>query len=315
MAAAPVDARVGDACFQALAPVALAVYAQALATRQPQAERIAPAHAQHRERLRDDAAAGARQCRHVDPAQRHVAAALEHAWELALHALKQAEAAAQQRAQPSLPPAHALPPTRPAAFRALGQRLPALWPTDGLSPAPRKACLRCRIDHVGRQRVRRDQMHTRLVWRGGATTTFAVPVAVGALTDLPSAHERAPQMRGLCAAGPSADERARQLTPHGDRSPSQPAVVPSTVKGIRLTLGLRQHRSPAHPRRIPGSLTVPQLATALRSTPPWGYHQSKRGTVVLQREAQTRRSLFPDPLETLAAFGPLRAGQCRALRS
>src|SRR6266704_2570679 len=106
MAAAPVDARVGDACFQALAPVALAVYAQALATRQPQAERIAPAHAQHLERLR------------------HVAAALEHAWELALHALKQAEAAAQQRAQPSLPPAHALPPTRPAAFRALDYRPP-----------------------------------------------------------------------------------------------------------------------------------------------------------------------------------------------
>ena len=121
-------------------------------------------------------------------------------------------------------------------------------------------------------------------------------------------------MRGLCAAGPSADERARQLTPHGDRSPSQPAVVPSTVKGIRLKLGLVQHRSQSHPRRIAGYLTVPQVAQALGITPHWVYHQSKRGTVVVQREVQTRLSLFPDRPETLEAFGQLRAGYLSELR-
>jgi hypothetical protein len=67
-------------------------------------------------------------------------------------------------------------------------------------------------------------------------------------------------------------------------------------------------RSQSHPRRIAGSLTVPQLAEALGITPHWVYHQSKRGTVVIQRDAQTRLSLFPDCPETLEAFGPLRAG-------
>jgi hypothetical protein len=314
IAADPVDTRVVDAFFQALSPVELDVYEQALAKRQQQAERIAKAHAQHLERLRYEAAYCERQFRHVDPENRHVAAALERAWELALQALKQAEAAQTQRTQANSPPAHALSPALQAAFRAIGQTLPELWPTDVLSQAQRKALLRCLIDKVVIQRVRRDQIHTRIVWRGGETTTFEVPVAVGALTDLPGAHEMAQQIRLLFAEGTSDDEMARQLTQHGYRSPSRPAVLPSTVKGIRLKLGLMQNRSQSHPRRITGYLTVPQLAGALGVTPHWVYHQIKRGTVVIQRDAQTRLYLFPDCPETLEAFRQIRAGHLSALR-
>jgi len=56
IAADPVDTRVVDACFQALSPVELDGYTQALAKRQQQAERIAKAHAQPLERLRSEAA-------------------------------------------------------------------------------------------------------------------------------------------------------------------------------------------------------------------------------------------------------------------
>src|SRR5262249_11945098 len=154
------------------------------------------------------------QCRHVDPAHRHVAAELEHAWEVALQALKQAEAAEAQRAQASTPPAPALSPALQAAFRAIGQKLPALWSTDVLSQPQRKALLRCLIDKVVIQRARRDQVHTLIVWRGGETTTFEGPVAVGALTDLPTAYEMAQQIRALFAAGTSDVEIAPQLTRH-----------------------------------------------------------------------------------------------------
>jgi hypothetical protein len=57
------------------------------------------------------------------------------------------------------------------------------------------------MDKVVSQRARRAQLHTRLVWRGGDTTTLEVPVAVGALTALPTAPERAQQMRGLLGRG------------------------------------------------------------------------------------------------------------------
>jgi DNA invertase Pin-like site-specific DNA recombinase len=315
IAADPVDTRVVDAFLQALSPVELDVYTQALAQRQQQADHLAMAQTQHLERLRYEAAYCERQFRHVDPEHRHVAAALEHAWEVALQALKQAEVAQQQRAQASTPPAHALPPALQAAFRTLGQTLPALWPTDVLSQTQRKALLRCLIDKVVIQRARRDQIYTRIVWRGGETTTFEVPVAVGALADLPGAPEMAQQIRVLFAEGKSDDEMARQLTQHGYRSPSQPTVLPSTVQGIRLRLGLMQNRSQSHPRQIVGALTVPQLAKALGVTPHWVYHQIKRGTVVMARDTQTRLYLFPDCPETLTAFAQLRAGQRSVLRS
>ena len=151
----------------------------------------------------------------------------------------------------------------------MGHTLPERWPTAVRSQAQRKALLRCLIDKVVSRWARRDQMHTRIVWRGGETTTCEVPVAVGALTDLPTAHEMAQQIRVLCAEGTSDDAMARQLPQHGYRSPSQPPVLPSTVKGIRLKLGLMQQRSQSHPRRIGGSRTVPQLAKALGITPHW----------------------------------------------
>src|SRR5205807_4044249 len=66
IAADPVDTRVVDAFFQALSPVELDVYEQALAKRQQQAERIATAHAQHLERLRYEAAYCERQFHHVE---------------------------------------------------------------------------------------------------------------------------------------------------------------------------------------------------------------------------------------------------------
>jgi DNA invertase Pin-like site-specific DNA recombinase len=310
----PVDTRVVDAFFQALSPVELDVYAQALAKRQQQAERIAKAQAQHLERLRYEAAYCERQFRHVDPAHRHVAAELEHAWELALQALKQAEAAQRQRAPAGTPPDNALAPTLQAAFRAIGHKLPELWPTDILSQAQRKALLRCLIDKVVIQRARRDQIHTRIIWRGGETTTFEVPVAVGALTDLPTAHEMAQQIRVLFAEGKSDDEMARQLTQQGYHSPSQPSVLPSTVKGIRLKLSLMQNRSQSHPRRIAGYLTVPQLAKALAITPHWVYHQIKRGTVAITRNTTTGLYLFPDTPQTLDAIRQLRASQRTELR-
>jgi hypothetical protein len=97
----------------------------------------------------------------------------------------------------------------------MGATVPALWPTEVLSQAPRKAWLRWLTDKGVSQRARRDQMHTRIVWRGGEPTPLEAPVAGGALTDFPGAHEMAQQMRARLAEGTSADEMARQLPQHG----------------------------------------------------------------------------------------------------
>jgi hypothetical protein len=123
----------------------------------------------------------------------------------------------------------------------------------------------------------------------------------------------AQQIRVLFAEGTSDDEMARQLTQHGYRSPSRPSVLPSTVKGIRLKLGLMQHRSQSHPRRVAGYLTVPQLARVLGVTPHWVYHQIKRGTITIGRDERTGLYLFPDQPETLEALAQLRQGHLTAM--
>jgi hypothetical protein len=86
------------------------------------------------------------------------------------------------------------------------------------------------------------------------------------------------------------------------------------VQGIRLKLGLMQNRSQSHPRRVPGYLTVSQLARALAINPQWVYHQIKRGAVVITRDAATGVYLFPDTPETLEAFRQLQSGQRSELR-
>src|SRR5215472_16948684 len=67
----------------------------------------------------------------------------------------------------------------------------------------------------------------------------------------------------LARAGADDAEIARQLTAEGHRSPSRTEVLCSTVQGIRL-----RHRLKMPPRRtrwakIPGRLSVPEVATDL----------------------------------------------------
>src|SRR5262245_11130789 len=93
----PVDARVVAAFFEALSPIELDVYTQAMAAQRQQAERLEAAHRQQLERLRYEAALCERQFRRVDPDNRLVTAELEWRWEAALRELTTAEAAYAQR--------------------------------------------------------------------------------------------------------------------------------------------------------------------------------------------------------------------------
>lgn len=204
-----VDARVVEAFFQALSPVELDLYARAMAVQHETAEKIARAHAQPVERLRYQAALAQRPFNRVDPDTRLVAAALERRWEAALRELTQAEAAAvQHRQQPAVP--LALTAEWKAACTAIGQQLPQLWQQQRFSPPQKKALLRWLMEKVVIQRATRDQVHTRLVWKGGDTTTCEIPIAVGALAELSSANAMAPLILTLSAAGTSDQAMAQQ---------------------------------------------------------------------------------------------------------
>lgn len=153
----------------------------------------------------------------------------------------------------------------------------------------------------------------RIVWRGGDASVFDVPATVGSLSAL-SRHEEM-EIRVLEGARASQNdaEIAAELSAAGFRSPMRKQVLPSTVRGIRLRHGILQVRSQSHPRRIPGYLTIPQLAARLGVTKYWIYDRIHNGTIVVLRDEGSGLYLFPDTPDTLTDLQKLRTGEVEQL--
>jgi DNA invertase Pin-like site-specific DNA recombinase len=309
----PIDAHVVGAFFDALAPVELDLYTQAVAALQQDAEQVRQARQQQLERLRYQARLAERQFHQADPDNRLVTAELERRWEAALRELKDADERCRQEEQQP-PAAEALGPAEREAFLRAGRKIPELWRQDLLSPQQQKAFLRCLIDKVVVHRSAPDLLQVRVVWRGGATTTAALAVTVGSLARLSSGQEMEKKILELAETGKTDEEIAALLTQEGHRSPRHATVLPSTVRILRLRHGLLRERRQSHPRRIPGRLTVPQVARALGITPHWIYDRIHNGTIRVSRDRKTNLYLFPDKPQTITQFQQLRAGTLQKLR-
>jgi len=310
----PIDARVVEAFFQVLSPLELDAYARAVAAQQATEESIDHAYRQQIERLRYEAALAERQFNRADPDNRLVAAELERRWEAALRALKQAEDTYAQHQQYREAPL-TLPTELREAFTTIGQKLPQMWGQEVLTRQQKKALLRCLIEKVVIHRASRDRVHTRIVWRGGDTTTLEIPIPVGSFADLSTAVEMEAIILELSRHGKSDEEIAEHLTALGHRSPMRPAVVlPSTVKTIRLKHGIFQKRSQSHPRCIDGHLTVPQIAQRLDIPKHWVYDRIHNGCIQIVKDPETGLYLFPDEPATLEMFKALREGKLYNLR-
>jgi hypothetical protein len=311
----PIDAQVVQAFFQALSPIELDAYESSLQAQQNADLSIKQAQEQQLKRLRYEANLAQRQYNQVDPDNRLVAAELERRWEAALVALKQAEESFALEQHTALTPA-SLPEELKAAFTSIGQKLPQIWNQENLLSTPKKkALLRCLIDKVVIRRTAPDQVQTRIVWQGGATTTLQIPVTVGSLTSLSNYPKMEQLIITLSQQGKLDQEIADHLTALGYRSPKDPQkVLPSTVKTIRLRHRIFQKHSQSHPRQIPGYLTLPQVAEAVDVALHWIYDRINNGTIQIVKDPKTGLYLFPDEPETLERFNQLKEGKLKNLR-
>jgi DNA invertase Pin-like site-specific DNA recombinase len=308
-----VDAQVVAAFFQALSPVELDMYERAVVTQQAEEQQVEHANLQHLERLRYEAALAQRQFVRVDPENRLVAAELEKRWEAALSELKRAEEALACPPA-SLAPLRSLSPELQTAFQAIGQHLPTLWQQGVIKHQHQKALLRSLIDLVVVHRPSPEWVQARIIWRGGETTTLMIPVPVGALSDLAGAKEMERIILQRSRQGATDEIIAQELTSQGYRSPMQLFVLPSTVRIIRLKHGQFQVRSQSHPRHVPGSLTLTQIAKRLDIAPHWIYDRINNGTIQITKDPRTHLYLFPDEPATLEGFKQLREGRLKKLR-
>ena len=306
----PIDACVVDAFFEAVAPAELDAWEQAQADRHRAAEALDHAEAQQVERLRYQALLAERQFNRVDPDNRLVAAELERRWEAALRDLRQAEEAlARRRAADAQPPD--LTAAERADFCALAPRLPELWRQPGVTRAHKKALLHCLIDKVVMRRAT-DRVQLRIVWRGGAVTELEVGIAVGALASLARGAEMEARVLDLARGGTADAAIAALLTQGGFRSPRHGQVLVNTVSAIR-----RRHKvlqAPSHPRRLPGWLTVSQLAQQLGIPRRWIDQRIRSSVIVLGPHPPMKLHLFPDAEATVAGVRSLRAGKIDRLR-
>src|SRR5262249_36529071 len=142
-----IDRHVVAAFLDALSPVKLDLYDQAVAALGEDDERLRRAQQQQLDRLRYQARLAERQFNHADPDNRLVTGELERRWEAALRELKEAEETfRQQQQRPAAP--EALSPEDRAAFLQAGRKIPELWRQGRLSPQQQKSFLRCLIDKV-----------------------------------------------------------------------------------------------------------------------------------------------------------------------
>jgi DNA invertase Pin-like site-specific DNA recombinase len=306
--AKPIDERVAAAFLEAAAPAELEAWEQAQTARRQAAAALDRSEAQQVERLRYQALLAERQFNRVDPDNRLVASELEHRWESALRQLRQAEEAFAKRRSTTLEPPSLTSEER-REFCALTPRLPELWCRADVTPAHRKALLRCLIDKVVLRRSTRQCVAIRIVWRGGETTELSVDIAVGALTSLSRGVEMEARVVELAGAGADDATIAATLAKQGFRSARLDGVSAHCVKVIRLRRRVLRAPWLSGPRRIPGLLTVTQLARQLGVSPHWLHRRIRNGTIGVERCPSTGRWLFPDADTTRSKLERLKTGE------
>jgi DNA invertase Pin-like site-specific DNA recombinase len=302
-----IDARVVAAFFAAASAEELETWTRAQDTRQQTEEALDRAEAQQVERLRYQALLAERQFNRVDPDNRLVASELEHRWEGALRELRLAEEAlALHRASRNQP--EALSTKERGDFLAFGPQLPALWRQPGMDRAHKKALLRCLIEKVILHRTAPERLDIRVVWRGGEVTEEQIELRVHALHALSRGAEMQTRILELARQGLTDTGVAKILTEEGYRSPRGSQVLARTVQVFR-----QRHRmlrpTRAHPRHIPGWLTMAELVRRLQVSRYWIEQRIRDGTIAIERDAEVQRYLFPDTKATITAFQQLKSGK------
>ena len=293
-----IDDQVVSWFFEALSVAEIDVATDALQTADTEYEQVLAAHRQQLTRLRYEAQLAERQFMQSDPENRLVTGELERRWEASLRELKSAEE--QLVSDERRAPTYAIPADLLELLKEIGPRLSELWNAGLLKTSQKKSLLRSLIDKVVIHRESHDRIQTRVVWRGGATTSNAVRVTVGKFAWLSGAQEMEATIESMARAGHSDEAIADHLTAHGQRSPRADRMLPSTVRNVRLRKRLLIHEHQSHPCRVAGFLTIPQLAEKLGVSRWWINDRIRSGTIKAKRDEKTKCYLFPDTPETLA---------------
>jgi DNA invertase Pin-like site-specific DNA recombinase len=289
--------------FDALSVAEINVAADTLRAMDSEHDKLVTARNQQVERLRYESQLAERQFMKSDPDNRLVTGELERRWEQSLRELKNAEQQLADKKQTA--PTYIIPADVLEMLRDVGPKLPELWDVKLLKTSQKKSLLRSLIDKVVIHRLAPDQVQTRVVWRGGATTSEVVRVTVGKFDLLSGAKEMEESIVTMTEQGYSDKEIAEQLTDAGHRSPRADKVLESTVRNVRLKKGILRVAHQSHPRRVDGFFTITQMAKKLGVSRWWITDRINNGTIKVEKYENAKCYLFPDTPEMLAMLKSL----------
>ena len=287
----PIDDYVTKSFFAALTPAEIDLYSRVVEEKRVEDDELLRVQRQNLDRLRYEARLAERQFNHVDPDNRNVAGELERRWETALQALSDAESDFERRTHVKDTPRLITHKLR-SALEDLGRKMPEIWVDDIITREQKKALLRSLVDKVVIHRIAADTIRTRIVWKGGATSEVDVPVASKSLAGMKLAKELEAAILALVSEGKPDAEIASLLTVKGFRSPRCTKVSASFVQSIRLTHNIYRGSGRKPNRRIPGFLSVHQMAAELGVTTYWIYDRISSGSIKLVRDRVTGRSFI-----------------------
>ncbi len=292
-----IDDQVVNWFFEALSVAEIDAAADVLKSADTEHENVLSARRQQVDRLRYQAQLAERQFLKSDPDNRLVTGELERRWEASLRELKSAEETLNRDEQQA--PSYTIPVDLMEQLKDIGPQLPDLWNAGLLNSAQKKSLLRSLIDKVVMHRTAHDRVQTRVVWKGGTTTSTNVPVSVGKFAWLSGAAEMEVTIERMAREGKTDAQIAKHLTAQGHHSPRADTVLTSTVRNVRLSkrILLRSHQS--HPRRVPGFLTIPQLAEKLGISRHWIHDRIRNGTITANKDTTAKCYVFPDTPETI----------------
>jgi hypothetical protein len=118
----------------------------------------------------------------------------------------------------------------------------------------------------------------------------------------------------LATQGVSDETIATRLTDNGYRSPMRAIVLPTTVQKIRLAHGILHKAHQSHARRVPGYLSVAQIARQLGVSVHWGYDRIHNGRIRIVKDPRVRGYLFPDNATLLDRLRLLKHGEVSQVR-
>lgn len=281
---ATIDAAIGRLLLDTVTPLALEVALNVqgeLEARADEADALRRADVQ---RAAQRAELARRRYLSVDPGNRLVADNLEADWNEALRALGDAQDDYQRVAATQA----TLSEDQKARVRALASDFPALWNNPATPQRDRKRMTRLLIEDVTIHKT--DQIHLHVRFRGGQTTSLALPIP-----------PKSWQIRQTAAATLAALDRL--LDHHTDQQTADALNAAGHRSGTdkpftdKIVLDLRRNNNlPSHLERLraQGMLTIAELAVQLDVHPSTikAWH---RAGLLVSHQANEKIRLFQPP--------------------